>query len=316
MNNPSHGAEWKVGLFLLIGILVAAGMAVYFGKLGTGLQKHYEIMVEFENADSLLGGADVYLAGSKVGFVSRAPQLLDGRYAVKVGLKIRDEIKLPKKCRIVVASKGFMGDVSVSINPEKDATPDDAIAPDSYIVGSRQEGINDLVGEMSKRIAEFETTLGKINKGLLSDGNIESLKGTFDNLKSTSENFKKATTDLDQLVSKGKDAMGSAKDAMDTAKSAAGKLDGVLAKADNAFGKVDTAVDGMKSTFASVEKFSDSASKTMDAAKTLLNKANAGGGALGMMLADKETALNLKALVRNLKERGILFYKDKAKEAP
>jgi hypothetical protein len=108
--------------------------------------------------------------------------------------------------------------------------------------------------------------------------------------------------------------MGSAKDAMDTAKGAVQKLDGALAKADSAFGKVDSAVDGMKTTISSVGKFSESATKTMDAAKTLINKANGGGGALGMLLADKETAANLKSLVRNLKERGILFYKDKPKE--
>ena len=321
MNNPSKGTEWKVGLFLFISLIATAAMAVYFGKLGTGLEKHYEITVEFDNADRLLSGADVYLSGSKVGFVKGAPQLIDGRYAVRVALKIKQAVKLPKKCQIVVGSAGFMGDVFVSINPEKNASSDDAIAPGAYIIGSHQEGFGDLavksadvVDELKKRLGQLETTIDKVNKELLSDNNIKSLQTTFDNLKSTTDNFKKATTDLDQLVSKGKDAMNSAKEAMDTAKIAAGKLDGVLAKADSAFGKVDSAVDGMKTTFASISKFSDTATKTMDSAKTLIGKANSGGGALGMLLADKETAANLKSLVRNLKERGVLFYKDKAKE--
>lgn len=321
METTSRGTEWKVGLFLFISLLITATLAVYFGKLGTGLKKHYEITVEFDNADRLLGGADVYLSGSKVGFVSRAPELIPGKYAVKVGLKVKSDIKLPKKCKIVVSSAGLMGDVFVSINPEKDATPDDPIEAGAYIEGSRQEGLSDLtaksgdvIDELKKRLAEFQTTIDKVNKGLLSDENLKSLQGTFDNLKTTSENFKKATTDLDGLVGKGKEAMTSAKDAMDTAKAAMGKLDGALAKADSAFGKVDSAVDGMKSTFASFGKFSDSATKTMDSAKTLINKANGGGGALGMLLADKETAANLKSLVRNLKERGVLFYKDKPKE--
>lgn len=313
MNNPSHGAEWKVGLFLFISLMVTAGLAVYFGKLGTGLEKHYEITVEFENADRLLAGADVYLSGSKVGVVKGPPQLIEGRYAVRVALKIKHTVRLPKKCKIVVGSAGFMGDVFVSVNPEKDASTDDPIEPGAYILGGRQEGLGDLVEVMNKRLVEFETTINKINKELLSDTNLKSLQATFDNLKATTENFKKASTDLDQLVAKGKDAMTSAKEAMDTAKGAVGKLDGVLTKADNAFGKIDTALDGMKRTFTSVEKFSDSASKTMDSAKALLNKANSGGGALGMLLADKETAVNLKSLVRNLKERGILFYRDKEK---
>ncbi len=321
MDNSSHGAEWKVGLFLFISILISGSLAVYFGKLGTGLEKHYEITVEFENADRLLGGADVYLAGAKAGFVSRSPQLIQGRYAVQVGLKIKDAIKLPKKCDIVVNSAGLMGDVSISINPRKDASPDDAIEPGAYIVGSRQEGLSDLtaksgevIDELKKRLVEFQITIDKVNKGLLSDANISSLKGSFENLEATTQNFKKASTDIDQLVTKGKDTVTTAKEVMDTVKSAAGKLDSALAKADAAFGKIDGTLDGVKLSFTSVAKFSDSAAKTMDSVRTLINKANAGGGALGMLLADKETSENLKALVRNLKERGVIFYKDKSKE--
>ena len=306
MEKTSHGTEWKVGLFLFISILLGASLAVYFGKLGTGLEKHYEITVEFENADRLLGGADVYLSGAKAGFVSKAPKLIQGRYAVQVGLKIKDTIKLPKKCDIVVNSAGLMGDVSISINPRKDASPDDAIEPGAYIVGSRQEGLTDLGAKAGDVMEEVKRTLEKMNRDLLSDENVKSVKATFENLK--------VTTDLDSLVAKGKDAMTSAKDAMDTAKTAVGKLDSALAKADTAFGKIDGAVDGMKATFASISKFSDNAGKTMDSVRLLINKANAGGGALGMLLADKETAANLKALVRNLKERGILFYKDKPKD--
>jgi phospholipid/cholesterol/gamma-HCH transport system substrate-binding protein len=321
MDTTSRGTEWKVGLFLFVSILITAALSVYFGKLGTGLEKHYEITVEFENADRLLGGADVYLSGSKVGFVSRAPELISGRYAVQVGLKVKSEIKLPKKCKIVVSSAGLMGDVFVSINPEKDASSSDAIEPGAYIVGSRQEGFSDLtaksgdvIEELKRRLGQLETTIEKVNKDLLSDSNLKSLQATFDNLKGTSENMKKATTDLDQVVAKGREAMTSAKEAMDTAKGAATKLDGALAKADSAFGKVDSAVSDMKTTFASIGKFADSATKTMESAKTLINKANSGGGALGMLLADKETATNLKTLVRNLKERGVIFYKDKPKE--
>ena len=33
-----------------------------------------------------------------------------------------------------------------------------------------------------------------------------------------------------------------------------------------------------------------------------------------MLLADKKTAANLKSLIRSMKERGVLFYKNKPKE--
>jgi hypothetical protein len=49
----------------------------------------------------------------------------------------------------------------------------------------------------------------------------------------------------------------------------------------------------------------------VNSARTLLAKANNGEGALGLLMSDKETSENLKSLIRNLKSRGILWYKDK-----
>ena len=50
MSNQHRGAEWKVGLFIAIGIAIIAVMAVVFGKLGTGLQSFYDVTAEFPDA--------------------------------------------------------------------------------------------------------------------------------------------------------------------------------------------------------------------------------------------------------------------------
>ena len=63
MTNESRGIEWKVGVFMLIGLAVIAFMAIKFGKLSQGLKKYYNITAEFPNASGLLKGADVYTPG-------------------------------------------------------------------------------------------------------------------------------------------------------------------------------------------------------------------------------------------------------------
>ena len=54
MTNESRGIEWKVGLFMLIGLGVIAFMAIKFGRLSQGLQKYYVVTAEFPNASGLL----------------------------------------------------------------------------------------------------------------------------------------------------------------------------------------------------------------------------------------------------------------------
>jgi hypothetical protein len=56
----------------------------------------------------------------------------------------------------------------------------------------------------------------------------------------------------------------------------------------------------------------DDAKKTLDSAQALLAKAQTGNGPVATLLNDRQISENLKALVANLREHGILFYKNKA----
>ncbi len=314
MNKEHRGTEWKVGLFLTTGLIVIALMAVKFGKLGQGFDKYYDLTVEFENASGLLKGATVYLAGSPVGFASEPPNLVEGRFAVKVLLRIRERVAIPRGSTFVIQSSGFIGDAYVSISPPDKPDLKDLIKPGEYLKGTRLEGFGDLaakggqtVESLNERLAELKTTIEKVNTEVLGKKNTDNLNATFENLKVTSENLKSSSAGLGDFVTKGKEAVKAAKDVMDSAKSTVGKLDTAFEKTTAVITKVDTAVDDAK-------KFIATAGKTVDSLKQLIGKANAGQGALGMLLADRETSENLKALIRNLKEKGILFYKDLEKK--
>lgn len=314
MSKEHRGTEWKVGLFLTIGLFIIAVMAVKFGKLGQGFDKYYSVTAEFDNASGLLKGASVYLAGSPVGFAAEAPSLVEGRFAVKVPIRIREGVSIPRGSSFFIASSGFIGDAYVSISPPANPNMDDLIQPDEYIKGSRLEGFGDLASKggetiesLNKRLAQLETTIGKVNDEVLSKKNTDNLAATFENLKTISENLKATTKEIDDFVVKGKDAVASAKDTIDKAKGAVGKLDTTFEKTNAAIAKIDSAVDDAK-------QFIATTGKTVESIRLLVNKANSGKGALGMLLSDPQTASDLKALINNLKERGILFYKDLEKK--
>jgi len=310
MSKEHRGAEWKVGLFIATGIAIITVMAVIFGKLGTGLQSFYDIKAEFPDASGLLKGAEVRLSGARVGFASDAPQLVDGRYAVTVALRIREGVKIPKNARFIVDTTGLMGDAYVDVSiPERPDTQ--LLQSGAMVLGVRKEGMSDLVVrgssvmvELQKRLAELEDPIKDVREHLLSDINLANLEKSFANIREFTDSLKQTGKELNEIVSKAKGAGGDLSEAMAAAKTAMAKIDGVVAK-------VDTAAADLKPALASLKSTSDGAEKAITNLRVLLTKANQGQGVLGLLLSDRETSDNLKAFIRNLKSKGILWYKDK-----
>lgn len=313
MSNDNRGAEWKVGLFIAIGLAVIAIMAVTFGKLGTGLQKFYEVQVEFPDASGLLKGGEVRMAGASIGFAKQAPELVENRYAVVVNLRIREGVKIPKNAKFTVASSGLMGDAFVDVMLPADPSPE-LLGNGSQVVGTKVKGLSDLTAdggdvmlELKKRLQELEDPIKDVRDRLLSDVNMNNLQQSFANIRDFTESLKKTGKDLDEVVAKAKGAGGDLSEAMAAAKTAIGKLDGVVSK-------VDSAATEIKPALTSLRETADGASKAIASARALLLKANQGQGALGMLLGDRETAENLRAFISNLKSKGILWYKDRPEE--
>lgn len=306
MSTKPRGVEWKVGLFMLIGILTISVMAIKFGKVGQGFKKFYMLAVEFPNASGLLKDAKVYLSGSNIGSVEGSPEkpkIVDGKFVVRVNLRVDEDTKIPRGSSFTIASSGFLGDSYVAINPPNDPNLSDVYNSGETIVGSRTPGLGDLtesggevMEELKKRLVELQPAIQRIDK-IISEENEKNIKEAISNLKVTSENLKNSSTGFDGLVKDGKETMASVKNA-------SVKLESVFKKADEVMVKIDGAVVEIRTT---AEKFG----KTSDSVKDLMAKVANGKGALGMLIADPETAANLKALINNLRTRGVLFYKDK-----
>ena len=309
----TRGTEWKVGLFMLIGIGLLGFMAITFGKLGQGLRRSQTIIAEFPNASGLLKGADVYLAGARVGYTGGAPELIEGRYAVRVQLKLRSGIKIPRGSSFFIGSSGFLGDAYVSINPPSNPKPDDVLKDGDYVIGTRLENLGDLTAkggdvmeELKKRLQELEAPIKDINQRLLSDQNLTNLTQSFADFHEITAELKKASKGINEVVEKTKVAADTVTQTVNAAKTAIGKFD-------TAAQKVDVAAGDLKTTFADIRKAAGAAGKALESARSLLNNASSGRGALGMLMSDKEAGENLKIFIRNLKERGVLWYKDKPK---
>jgi phospholipid/cholesterol/gamma-HCH transport system substrate-binding protein len=195
-------AETLVGLFLFLGLGVLGVLVVVFGRMSATFGKPYDLTVIFQNVSGLSSGADVLLAGAKVGSIASSPQLLGDSYRVAVKLKIQESIKIPRKSRFVVGSANLLGDKYIDVMPAADMDGADVWQPGEIIEGSRAGGFEELTArgaevmdQLSASLKKFDALTTNINEKLLNENNLQNLSDTFGNLK-------KASLSLDSVLAK------------------------------------------------------------------------------------------------------------------
>src|SRR5258707_13802900 len=188
MNRHERGLEFKVGIFVFVGLAMLAALVVQFGRLGEGFKTYYIITVRFNDAGGLLKGTDVLLAGARIGKVAGGPKLVREGDGVAVPLKIYDYVKVPEGTRFTVGSSGLLGDRFVVVTPP----PGQAKAylpPNAYIDGTRETGIDDLtreggelVTDLRGTVQKIDTTVNRLTQEILSSANMQNLKSSMGHL--------------------------------------------------------------------------------------------------------------------------------------
>src|SRR6266508_468283 len=174
MNRHERGLEFKVSIFVFVGLAMLAALVVQFGRLGEGLKTYYTITVRFNDASGLLKGTDVWLAGARIGKVADGPKLVREGGGVAVPLKIYDYIKIPEGAKFTVGSSGLLGDRFVNVVMPPGQTKA-FLAPNTYLSGARETGIDDLtreggalVKDLRGTVQKIDTTVNRLNQDTLS----------------------------------------------------------------------------------------------------------------------------------------------------
>jgi phospholipid/cholesterol/gamma-HCH transport system substrate-binding protein len=278
MNRHERGLEFKVGIFVFVGLVILAALVVEFGRLGEGFKSYYPITVRFTDASGLLKGSDVLLAGAKIGHVAGGPHLVREGQGVAVPLRIYDYVKIPKGSKFAVGSSGLLGDrfVEVTMPPGQ---PKTFLSHGAFVGGTRETGIGDLtkkggalVSDLRGTVQKLDTTVDRLNQDVLSSANTENLKSSMAHLNQATGALAESSKKLNSVIEK-------ADSTMDSAKKAADDLQGAISEAHKA-----------------------------------IAAATQGQGAVAALLTDRRLADNLKALISNLRAHGVLFYRDTASE--
>ncbi|MCX7935882.1 MAG: MlaD family protein, partial [Planctomycetota bacterium] len=99
--------ELIIGAFILVGILLVAGMILLFGNRGRGLfAASYKVIVDFEHVGNLRPGAPAKLGGYQIGRVADI-RLAPHGVEVEVDIAGRD---LPLDTVAAISNAGLVGD--------------------------------------------------------------------------------------------------------------------------------------------------------------------------------------------------------------
>ncbi|MGC2352861.1 MAG: MlaD family protein [Candidatus Udaeobacter sp.] len=219
MNRHERGLEFKVGIFVFVGLAMLGALLVQFGRLGEGFKTYYALTVRFNNASGLLKGSDVLLAGARIGKVAGGPRLVREGDGVAVPLKIYDYVKVPEGTKFTVGSSGLLGDRFVVVTPPP-GQPKAYLTPNAYINGTRETGIDDLTQQGGALVGDLRTTVQKLNQETLSAQNMENLKSSMEHLNQATSALAESSKKLDGVIEQADSTMASAKKAADNLQNA------------------------------------------------------------------------------------------------
>lgn len=144
----SFKLETIVGLFLVAGIVCFAYLAIKLGKIDIFHQNSYEIHALFSSISGLKEGANVEMAGVKIGSVKKIT-LDTKKYEADVYLSLNNDVKISSDAIASIKTAGIIGDKYINISQGGAST---YLANGDVI--TETESALDLEGLISKYIFE------------------------------------------------------------------------------------------------------------------------------------------------------------------
>ncbi|MEO0836143.1 MAG: MlaD family protein [Cyanobacteria bacterium J06642_3] len=301
--------EGSVGLFIIFGVLLFAGISVWLRGIRLG-RSTYNVTVEFPNVKGLGMGDPVRYRGLKVGKIS---EVLPGTNGVKVGLEIdSSQLLIPRQSTIKTTSAGLIGETFIDIRPPEQRVDLDSVdkmtpfgkkcdrdliicdgAELSGITGITMDDLFPLMYELSSRLAESPELFANMSSAA------GSASTAADEIAQLSRNVSLLVTDVQAELGNFSDA---AKAVSQVAGSASGQIDTTAQKyqatADKLSALVDNANGLLSQNRTNLVGTLESIGKTSDNLQSLVAKLD---GALAETDTKKLVA-NLENLTANAAE--------------
>jgi phospholipid/cholesterol/gamma-HCH transport system substrate-binding protein len=199
--DKESGYTWKLGMFVLIGLVLFAFTIYYVGMQKNLFGSTFRLKSNFKNVSGLEVGNNVRFSGINVGTVSEIELITDS--SVVVNLLIKDDVQqfIKTDATASIGSDGLMGDkvltISPGINSKNTVKDNDQIASKAPIdmedvmvsIKKSVDNASIITGQIAQFSYKMNHGNGTLSKLISDEEFAKSLKTTLSNLENSSNEF-------------------------------------------------------------------------------------------------------------------------------
>src|SRR5260221_3620827 len=183
--------EWKVGLFVLMGLVLLAGLLIEFSKGATFFQATYTIYLRATNVGGLKSKAAVLMSGVQVGTVSDIQLAPDGK-SVRISLQLFKQYQVHKDARFLIDQAGLLGDQFVAIQPDKNVDgifrdQDHAEAESPFNLQEFTRSATGFIQRIDETVQKLDEALANVTRLALNPETLTNLALAVNNLRGFSD---------------------------------------------------------------------------------------------------------------------------------
>lgn len=262
----------RVGIFFVLGLILIYAVYTVIGSNRIGGENGYGVTAEFDNLRTLASGADVRMAGVRIGTVT-ATSLVEGRG--QVTLNIDSAISIPEDSVATITVASLLGQNYISVEYGQSA---ESLADGDTIATKAGPDFNEILGEVQK-LGEKLNSIADGFSGMGDTGMGELFTNLNNLVVDNRERFDTVMTNLEELSTKLNGGEGTL---------------GKLINEDGMYTELMSVVEDFRGA-------SDDMQEALAGAREIMDKVQAGEGTLGRLLVDDTIARELEATVANMK---------------
>ena len=271
-------AEAKVGIFVVIGIIILALMAMQVGKLGLRFGEGYTVHAFFDTASGLAPDTPVEIAGVEVGRVNKI-RLSKGKALVTIN--IYPGVKITESVKAIIRTRGILGDKYIELLRGVEGAA--LIQAGGRIFHTEPttdiDTLMTVLGEVANDIRILSHTFASVIGGEKGEA---SLRSILDNLDETIQSINRTVQGNDENVK---------------------EITSNLSAFSQRIREIgDTNLDDLQIIFKNVRRATGKIEKLMVGINQITDRINRGEGSIGKLVQEDETVENLNKAMASLRE--------------
>jgi phospholipid/cholesterol/gamma-HCH transport system substrate-binding protein len=291
------GFQYKVGLFVVVGVGLLALLVLNFSKGFTFLNPTYKLRVILPNAAGLKPSADVMMAGVPIGKVS-SMSLAENERTVDIAITVLSKYKIRKDADIHIDSLGFLGDQYIEILPPPETGLAATNAIEYFQNGDTVTGtpvfnyteavksISSVVDQAKKTMKDLDQAITNVNASALSANTLQRVVTAVSNIEVVSQKAAAAASRAENLLSA--DAP--------TLSTAVSNFEILSASLTNTAGELDGIVVANQPD---IRRFVTNLTVTSDKIRLMADDLEAGKGLVGNLLKNDQMTADLSSTISN-----------------